>query len=85
MAPITEEMAQSLLDTVNRLEARLQQLEARIDGKDSSSSPSDSVRMILMGPPGAGKHNLTAIIAPRAQVLMLMAYQLQARERKRRG
>ncbi|KAF2228864.1 adenylate kinase 1 [Viridothelium virens] len=55
MAPITEEMAQSLLDTVHRLETRLQQVEAKLEGRESGSSPSETMRMILMGPPGAGK------------------------------
>ena len=84
MAPITEEMAQSLLETVNRLEARLQQVEAKLEGRDSSSSPSESMRMILMGPPGAGKLNTHPVVAPRASVHTLMASQLQAREHKRR-
>lgn len=75
MAPITEEVAQSLLDTVNRLEARLQQVEARLEGRDSSSSPSESMRMILMGPPGAGKLNSQATVAPRAYIHELTASQ----------
>ncbi|KAL9097711.1 MAG: hypothetical protein Q9165_000037 [Trypethelium subeluteriae] len=53
MAPITEEVAQSLLETVQRLEARLQQVEAKLEGRDFGSSSSESMRMILMGPPGA--------------------------------
>ncbi|KAI9689462.1 MAG: adenylate kinase [Bathelium mastoideum] len=67
MAPLTEEMAQSLLDTVNRLEARLQQVEAKLDGKNGSSAPSDSMRMILIGPPGSGKLQLQVVGAPAAR------------------
>ncbi|KAI9695533.1 MAG: adenylate kinase [Bogoriella megaspora] len=55
MAPITEEVAQQLLDTVNRLEKRLQQVEAKLEGKEGGSAPSEQMRLVLMGPPGAGK------------------------------
>ena len=59
MAPITDEMVQSLQDTIAKLESRVHQLESRLGGGDggSSKAPSDgqSARMILMGPPGAGE------------------------------
>ena len=58
MAPITDDTVQALRDTVHKLESRVQQLEARLgegsSGAGKSSGSLDSVRMILMGPPGAG-------------------------------
>lgn len=58
MAPIEDGTARSLADTVQKLEAKVKELEYKIDslqGGSSKSSPSSQeVRMILMGPPGAG-------------------------------
>ena len=60
MAPITDDIVEALRDTVHKLESRVQQLEAKLGHSDGSSStsssrtPLQSVRMILMGPPGAG-------------------------------
>ena len=61
MAPIKDETVEALRDTIHQLESRVQQLEAKLgssSGNATSRGPrsiSDSVRMILMGPPGAGK------------------------------
>ena len=58
MAPITDETVQALRDTVHKLESRVHQLEARLgEGGKAAGKRSDgfeSMRMILMGPPGAG-------------------------------
>ena len=59
MAPITDDTVEALRDTIHKLESRVQQLEAKLghgDGSSTGSSkkPLQSVRMILMGPPGAG-------------------------------
>ena len=60
MAPITEDTVEALRDTIHKLESRVQQLEAKLghsDGSsptDGSNKPFQSIRMILMGPPGAG-------------------------------
>ena len=58
MAPLGEQLVDQLKGTVDKLEARVAELEARLHGKPSGSSASSSVedgmRMILMGPPGAG-------------------------------
>ncbi len=58
MAPITDDMVGTLRDTIHKLESRVQQLEAKLldpgSSSQSASSRTDSVRMILMGPPGAG-------------------------------
>jgi adenylate kinase len=58
MAPLGEQLVDQLRGTVDKLEARVAELEARLQGKAHSSSSSsasgDNVRIILMGPPGAG-------------------------------
>ena len=59
MAPITDETVQALRDTIHKLESRVQQLESRLGG-DGASSEKDggvpqSIRLVIMGPPGAGK------------------------------
>ncbi|KAL2218323.1 adenylate kinase [Thermoascus aurantiacus ATCC 26904] len=58
MAPITEETVNGLKDTIAKLEARVAQLEDRVaQGGDGSKPKSlgEQMRIILMGPPGAGK------------------------------
>lgn len=60
MAPITDDTVEALRDTIHKLESRVQQLEAKLEHSNesapagSSKKPFHSVRMILMGPPGAG-------------------------------
>jgi adenylate kinase len=56
MAPIKDETVDSLKDTVAKLESRIVQLEQRLHGEDAGKrkSAAQSMRMILMGPPGAG-------------------------------
>lgn len=60
MAPITDDIVEALRDTIHQLESRVQQLEAKLGHSDgpspagNSKKPLQSVRMILMGPPGAG-------------------------------
>jgi adenylate kinase len=56
MAPILESAIDDLKSTIARLEARIVELEHK-QGGGSGAAPSitDGVRMILMGPPGAGK------------------------------
>jgi len=56
MAPIKDETVDSLKDLVNKLETRVKQLEEKIQHGGSGAAPAanESVRMILMGPPGAG-------------------------------
>ena len=51
MAPIEDE----LRGQVKRLEAQVQDLQSKLAGRDAGkTSAVDSMRMIIMGPPGAG-------------------------------
>ena len=65
MAPTPEDVIDTLKGTVDKLEARVAELESRLRGKDAGSSSgggssgtpsSNQMRMIIIGPPGAGKH-----------------------------
>ena len=62
MAPVAGNTVEALTDLVHKLESRVQQLETKLGegGNPSSSSAepkkNESIRMILMGPPGAGKN-----------------------------
>ena len=66
MAPITDDTVNALRDTIDKLESRVKQLEARLGEGQEGSSANDrsieSIRMILMGPPGAGKTLCTKIL-----------------------
>ncbi|KAL9586591.1 MAG: hypothetical protein Q9212_000786 [Teloschistes hypoglaucus] len=60
MAPIKDDTVDSLRDLVHKLESRVQQLEAKLESSGGGSAQraktgGPSIRMILMGPPGAGK------------------------------
>lgn len=56
MAPITDDVVNELKSTITKLESRIHELEAQLSGSSgSSASSSGSMRMVLMGPPGAGK------------------------------
>lgn len=56
MAPITEEAVSGLKDIIGKLETRVQDLEDRlVHGSDKPKSVAEQMRIILMGPPGAGK------------------------------
>lgn len=50
---LVEDEVQRLRDVVNGFESRIQKLEERALGAPASTA--DSVRMILIGPPGAGQ------------------------------
>ncbi|KAG9231014.1 putative adenylate kinase 1 [Amylocarpus encephaloides] len=57
MAPIGDDVAQKILDSIQDLHARIKKLEDGIQHNADGvpPSPTEGVRMILMGPPGAGK------------------------------
>jgi adenylate kinase len=60
MAPITDSQVDNLKDLVHKLEARVYSLERRLEGGgDKKSSLTEQMRMILIGPPGAGKQEQT--------------------------
>jgi len=48
---MAEQISDSIKDTIGKLEARIAHLEARLAGK---SGADEGMRMILIGPPGAG-------------------------------
>ena len=55
MAPITEDTVEQLKSMVHRLESRVQELEQKIQGGEGASgNPLSAMRMVIMGPPGAG-------------------------------
>lgn len=43
-----------LKQLVSRLESRIEQLESKLTGTGKASGSDDGMRMIIMGPPGAG-------------------------------
>jgi adenylate kinase len=56
MAPIKETTVNDLKELVAKLENRVRELESRLgDGGLKSRTPKETMRMILMGPPGAGE------------------------------
>ncbi|KAI9803520.1 MAG: adenylate kinase [Sarcosagium campestre] len=59
MAPIRDETVDHLRDLVHQLESRVKQLESRLSQSEGhpakTQSSEGAMRMILMGPPGAGK------------------------------
>lgn len=55
MAPITDDIVDELKNTVKRLEMRVQELEGKLAGGGAGANPLSSMRMVIMGPPGAGR------------------------------
>ncbi|KAJ5199575.1 adenylate kinase [Penicillium cf. griseofulvum] len=55
MAPITEEAVSGLKNTIHQLEAKVSELESRLANGGKPKSAAEQMRIILMGPPGAGK------------------------------
>ncbi|KAL3433168.1 adenylate kinase [Aspergillus tetrazonus] len=55
MAPITDDVVAGLKSTIGKLEARIEDLESRLGGESKPKSVAEHMRIILMGPPGAGK------------------------------
>ena len=54
MAPITDDVVAGLKSTIGKLEARIEDLESRLGGESKPKSVAEHMRIILMGPPGAG-------------------------------
>lgn len=58
MAPSRDETVDGLKDMVHQLQSRVEYLEGKLQhsaGLDPTRRPAQPMRMILMGPPGAGK------------------------------
>ena len=61
MAPLDNDLYDKLKGVIAKLEARVEDLETRLQSRGEGSQPkptrnvADSIRMILIGPPGAGK------------------------------
>ncbi|KAJ5885631.1 hypothetical protein N7504_011467 [Penicillium tannophilum] len=56
MAPITDDVVSGLKDTISKLESKVVELEQRlVNGGEKPKSLTEQMRIILMGPPGAGK------------------------------
>jgi len=53
MAPTLDDVA-SIKDLINQLQVRVEQMERSIRN-GGQAAPAEQLRMILMGPPGAGK------------------------------
>ncbi|KAF8426662.1 hypothetical protein EV426DRAFT_530143 [Tirmania nivea] len=53
MAPTLDDVA-SIKDLINQLQLRVEQMERSIRN-GGQATPAEQLRMILMGPPGAGK------------------------------
>ena len=60
MAPIKDETVDALKDLIHKLESRVEQLEAKLQHQEGgpiarkTKANTESIRMVLMGPPGAG-------------------------------
>lgn len=54
MAPITEDALSGLKNTIHQLEAKVSELENRLANGGKPKSVAEQMRIILMGPPGAG-------------------------------
>jgi adenylate kinase len=56
MAPITDDTVSALKDTISKLESKVVELEQRlVNGGEKPKSLTEQMRIILMGPPGAGR------------------------------
>ena len=75
-----DETVEALRDTIHQLESRVQQLEAKLGSTGGnvssrgSRSNSDSLRMILMGPPGAGKDVRESLLGLLADCIARQGY-----------
>lgn len=79
MAPITETTVSDLKDLVHKLEARVHHLESRYEsGGKTSQSTAESMRMILIGPPGAG------VLHDRVALFRFCSHMVQERVHKPR-
>ena len=64
MAPTLDDVA-SIKDLINQLQVRVEQMERSIRS-GGQATPVEQLRMILMGPPGAGKKKKSGALTPSA-------------------
>lgn len=62
MAPITDNQIDDLKDLVHKLESRVHDLERRLESGGKKPTPVESMRMILIGPPGAGMFSTAVVL-----------------------
>lgn len=55
MAPTDNATVDELKSLVNKLELRVQELEGKLTDGRAGANPLSAMRMVIMGPPGAGK------------------------------
>ncbi|RMD43212.1 hypothetical protein DV735_g1974, partial [Chaetothyriales sp. CBS 134920] len=71
MAPITEGAVDELRAIIHELQQKVHDLEAKVDGSSGKTrSIADQMRLILIGPPGAGKLRSDTTTRPRAHRLL---------------
>lgn len=56
MAPITDDKVEELRTQYHALEERIHRLEQRLETGEAKPTVAESMRLILIGPPGAGTH-----------------------------
>ena len=84
MAPIGDDTVQTLQELVQKLESRVKQLEDKLEHASTGikHTATEGVRMILMGPPGAGMYTSTAWQFAANILELRLICSLQARELK---
>lgn len=78
MAPITDDKVEELRTQYHALEERIHRLEQRLETGEAKPTIAESMRLILIGPPGAGPSPATT---PRASTRLLIDL-VQEREPK---
>lgn len=78
MAPITDDKVDQLRTQYHALEERIHRLEQRLETGEAKPSVAESMRLILIGPPGAGPSPATTT----GEKTRLLIHLVQEREHK---